>query len=1078
MQGRSLTRTTRALAVLSISAAAFAVVAPAQDATPTPAAQKPQDAAAALRSANGLLSRGLYDLAAAEYRSALKQDLSADAKTTAEYGLAVCLQRTQHTADAVKLLERVADHEGFTFAPDALALLAQCRLALDQPKPAADAARMFLQRFDDHRLAQAVSAVLVDALQRLKDPAETRQAAHRYLERWADSSDAPRIAYIEASSALAQGDVGVAADLYSALAARSPRDEWARRAVLLAAQCHHAAGDAATAERWYAETIAANDPNALPDALIGLATLKETKGDVPAADVALDRFLVVAPKHSRADEARLRRAQHAVQAGDTPLARRLLEQISDEHNPAERAYWLARCDLLQKRPADAAERLSAALSASPRASLAVSIRLDRAAALLQLNRADEAITCLAPLNDADLSPAQRVARLRLAASATHQAGRFAEARAHCRAFLTQFTNDPAALEIARLDADIAWQLADYAATRDALVALLPRLTDDREKAMLQQRLGLCLTKLNDDVGAAKAFEAAADADGAGFGVARLALARRAFDANDWQTAARLFERVLVDARAAQSPIADVIDEALLKLARSQRMLGDDRAALASLERLADAAPDSPLLPQAAFERGLALRALDRSTEAAEAFSDALERKPAPALAAAALLNLAALAEADGDAAKAAVLYDRAAQAAPEQAATHDAEYRRIAALARAEDWPTLITAAAAQLAAPARSDDHAAATRALLGLALLKMNAQQTPAGEPLDDFLQRVSSADLPRVDAALATSLRYARARHLRSNGDQDRARSAYADLFASTPPDDVAAAARLEWAALESNAERFAAALEQLDQLEILLPQLPAEAARPLRRQLHYRRGACLVRLEKWSEAADSLEAFLKESGRADAAASDPALLASAAQLAGDARLRAGDADQAATLLAQAATRLPPGPQHAATLLRLADAHVALQRWARSEAVCREYLERYADAPKAEQARFALGWSLENQQRYDAAIEAYHEITKASKTVLAARAQFQIGECRFAQRSFEDAARELLKVDILYQAPEWSAAAVFEAGRAFEQLGQLARARDQYQAVQHKYANSKWAPLAAERLKALHAAAPPGR
>ena len=76
----------------------------------------------------------------------------------------------------------------------------------------------------------------------------------------------------------------------------------------------------------------------------------------------------------------------------------------------------------------------------------------------------------------------------------------------------------------------------------------------------------------------------------------------------------------------------------------------------------------------------------------------------------------------------------------------------------------------------------------------------------------------------------------------------------------------------------------------------------------------------------------------------------------------------------------------------------------------------------------------------------------------------------QCLFAKKQCEEAARELLKVDILYAYPEWSAAALYEAGRCFEALGKPVEARAQYATVVEKHDKTKGAELANQRLPKL--------
>ena len=63
-------------------------------------------------------------------------------------------------------------------------------------------------------------------------------------------------------------------------------------------------------------------------------------------------------------------------------------------------------------------------------------------------------------------------------------------------------------------------------------------------------------------------------------------------------------------------------------------------------------------------------------------------------------------------------------------------------------------------------------------------------------------------------------------------------------------------------------------------------------------------------------------------------------------------------------------------------------------------------------------------------------------------------------------------------LYAYPEWSAAALYEAGRCFEKLIKPVEARAQFQQVIDEYGQTRWAKLAAERLAQVSAGPVPGR
>ena len=61
-------------------------------------------------------------------------------------------------------------------------------------------------------------------------------------------------------------------------------------------------------------------------------------------------------------------------------------------------------------------------------------------------------------------------------------------------------------------------------------------------------------------------------------------------------------------------------------------------------------------------------------------------------------------------------------------------------------------------------------------------------------------------------------------------------------------------------------------------------------------------------------------------------------------------------------------------------------------------------------------------------------------------------------------------LLAVEDVYAYPKWSARALFEAGRAFEQLKQPDQAKQQYTQLVTKYKDAPEAEMAQDRLKEI--------
>ena len=112
-----------------------------------------------------------------------------------------------------------------------------------------------------------------------------------------------------------------------------------------------------------------------------------------------------------------------------------------------------------------------------------------------------------------------------------------------------------------------------------------------------------------------------------------------------------------------------------------------------------------------------------------------------------------------------------------------------------------------------------------------------------------------------------------------------------------------------------------------------------------------------------------------------------------------------------------------------------------------------------------------------RFDDARAAYQRVVKSesgAKTETAAKAQWMLGETFFHQKNYESALREYLKVEILYAFPEWQAAALFEAAKCHEQLGEPKDAQDLYARLVKSYPDSPLAKDAAQRLKTFEARA----
>lgn len=151
----------------------------------------------------------------------------------------------------------------------------------------------------------------------------------------------------------------------------------------------------------------------------------------------------------------------------------------------------------------------------------------------------------------------------------------------------------------------------------------------------------------------------------------------------------------------------------------------------------------------------------------------------------------------------------------------------------------------------------------------------------------------------------------------------------------------------------------------------------------------------------------------------------------------------------------------------LLRLAFAFGQLGNWDAARQCNEAVVQRFAAGQWADEARYGVGWCLQNQKRYDEAANAYAEVTKRTAAEVAAKAQYNVGVCRGEQKKTPEAVKALQAVAYVYDYPEWSAAAWYQAGVVQAAADKKDDAAEAWRRVVKDYPASKWAPMAQQKL-----------
>ncbi len=1007
---------------------------------------------------NGLLQRGMYEAAIEEYRAFLRDHSDHEKAAVARYGLAVSLVRLKRGIEAMPELEALAELPSFEFAAESTYLLGQCKLDAGKKEDALSRFQTVIKRHPDHALAVEAAVREAEILYELGKHDEASTTCAESLRRWPSVSQRDRWLLIAGLAESAMGNNAAAADHFEKVIEGFGKGSCATQAMAGLARCRRNEGKLDEAVKLYQQVLSANVDGLRTEALLGLGDALLEKGDFDGAAKTLDEMLAKYSDGPLVPSGLVTRGRVWLAKGD---AARALETFA---NAGERsadlaedvAYWSAKCEVRQEKFKEAAKRLRKALQAAPNGRLAAEMAYDRAVALMKAGDRDKALDELEAFSGRFEKHALAANALDLLAVTLHEAGRYEESTKACKAFAERYSGHARASLVAFVSAENAFMQQQYGAAAVAFREFLTKFAKDERAELARCRLGLALAlggKPDEAVAFLNESAGRAESD-ARMLPSVIALGNLYFDRGEWKAAEKLLQRY---SRLAKGDVS--LDEATLKLGLAMARQGKSEDALRTFDECARRFEKSPHAVQAMFERGQVLMSLKRNEEAAKAFEQVLATAPASRFAPFAKKHLGTLSLQRGDFKQAEQLL---ADVSEDGEAGLEAMYQRGLALLAAADYPAAEKALRSFIE---RSKDGPSSdvARVQLVVALARQ-------GQP-DKALKEASRVDKATLSATARVTLAYEQAWCWKETGRTDDASKAYRNLSDDVAAGELQLHAMLESAALESSAKKPDAALAQLEKLQRVLKERAGVAPKNLVEEAAYRMGLAQFELNRFADAAATLAQFT-------AAFPGSEFAASACFYAAEAFFRVNKFGEAAKHFERAlggeGAKQSWGPS---AMLRWGDCLGRLEQWSRSEDVLARYLKENGDAETWYQAAFGIGWARENLGRHDEAIASYRTVVERHKGPTAARAQFQTGECLFAMKKYDEAVRELMKVDILYDYPEWSAAALYEAGRCLEKLSKSGEARKQFETVAEKYKGTNWAGLAVKRLGELSQVAMPG-
>jgi TolA-binding protein len=478
------------------------------------------------------------------------------------------------------------------------------------------------------------------------------------------------------------------------------------------------------------------------------------------------------------------------------------------------------------------------------------------------------------------------------------------------------------------------------------------------------------------------------------------------------------------------------DEVLLALAQSLRDQKKLPEARAQLKRLQTAYPKSPLQAHALWQLGEMSQDQKQYDEAVTLYEQTVARYPKSEPAALAQYAIGTVWLSKRDHAKAVQAFSKLLDARPAGALAGRARYKRGLAYQHLRQYELAAKDLSAFLASksPAAGSGYPRRAGARYALALCQAALKQhAEAAANLATLIR-----ETPDYDRAAQV---YYEMGHCLLLAKKDKeAAEAFRQLATKAPDSSLAPEAWFRVGENHERARQFAKAARAY------AAGLKKARDAGLREKLHYRLGWVRYRREHFAEAAEILLAQLKEHPRSE-------LAADATYLAGDCLFRQDQFARARPLferLIQAKDRKYQGR----SLYRCGACRAGLKEWAASQKCYEELIRRFPRFKLIQEARYGLGWALQNQNKLDEARAVYEKVTRATSTETAAKSRFMIGECAFRQKKYQEAVDHFLEAALAYPYAEWQALGYFEAGRCFIALKDRPKALDALGTVVKKF------------------------
>ena len=178
---------------------------------------------------------------------------------------------------------------------------------------------------------------------------------------------------------------------------------------------------------------------------------------------------------------------------------------------------------------------------------------------------------------------------------------------------------------------------------------------------------------------------------------------------------------------------------------------------------------------------------------------------------------------------------------------------------------------------------------------------------------------------------------------------------------------------------------------------------------------------------------------------------------------------DLEAASELFQELVNSSQPRSRRFKSLLRIGQIKAEQSRWNLVAVVYQRGVDEFVDHPDMFQLHFLMGRREMARGKFNDAREHFLQVAnlKDKAGELAAQSQWLIGETYFHQENYQQAITEYYLVESRFPVSEWHAAALLQAGKCYEKLGETTPASKLYRYVIQQEPGSGYAEQAAKRL-----------